>query len=108
MPVILDVELGEDDLLLMMAHDSDPFNRWQAAQSFATRLMIRSTQLIRAGELPEFNPDFAEALGATIEAGGADPAFAARLVFCLTASGRNCLWTSSVAPSGPPPTSHLQ
>jgi aminopeptidase N len=78
-PVILDVDLSEDDLLLMMAHDSDPFNRWQAAQSFATRLMIRSTQLIRAGELPEFNPDFAEALGAAIEAGGADPAFAAQM-----------------------------
>ena len=63
----------------MMAHDSDPFNRWQAAQTFATRLMIRSTRLIRAGELPEFNPAFAEALGAAIEAGEADPAFAAQM-----------------------------
>jgi aminopeptidase N len=78
-PAILDVELSEDDLLLMLAHDSDPFNRWQAAQSFATRLMIRSTQAIRAGELPEFHAGFAEALGAAIEAAEADPAFAAQL-----------------------------
>ncbi|WP_296710166.1 aminopeptidase N [Rhodoblastus sp.] len=78
-PVILDVDLDEDDLLLMMAHDSDPFNRWQAAQTLATRLLIRSTQLIRAGELPDFNPPFAEALGAAIEGGDSDPAFAAQM-----------------------------
>ena len=78
-PAILDVDLDEDDLLLMMAHDSDPFNRWQAVQTFATRLMIRSTRLIRSGELPEFNPAFAEALGGAIEAGEADPAFAAQM-----------------------------
>ncbi|MCI4679794.1 aminopeptidase N [Rhodoblastus acidophilus] len=78
-PAILDVELSEDDLLLLMAHDTDPFNRWQAAQTFATRLMIRSTTLIHAGELPDFNPAFAEALGALIEAGAADPAFAAQM-----------------------------
>jgi aminopeptidase N len=78
-PAILDVDLGEDDLLLLMAHDSDPFNRWQAAQTFATRLMIRSTVLIRTGELPEFNPAFAEALGGAIEQGEADPAFAAQM-----------------------------
>ncbi len=78
-PAILDIDLSEDDLLLLMAHDSDPFNRWQAAQSFATRLMTRSTGLIRAGELPDFSPTFAEALGAAIEAGEADPAFAAQM-----------------------------
>ncbi|WP_374546114.1 aminopeptidase N [Rhodoblastus sp.] len=78
-PAILDLALSEDELLLVLAHDSDPFNRWQAAQTFATRLLIRSTQLIRAGELPDFNADFAEALGAAIEAGEADPAFAAQL-----------------------------
>jgi aminopeptidase N len=78
-PVILDVDLDEDDLLLMMAHDSDPFNRWQAAQTLATRLLIRSTQLIRAGELPDFNPAFAQALGQAIEGGDSDPAFAAQM-----------------------------
>jgi aminopeptidase N len=78
-PAILDIALSESDLLVLLAHDSDPFNRWQAAQTFATRLMIRSTELIRAGELPDFNPDFAEALGAAIEANLADPAFAAQL-----------------------------
>ncbi|MBB4199422.1 aminopeptidase N [Rhodoblastus sphagnicola] len=77
--VILEMDLSEDDLLLMMAHDSDPFNKWQAAQSLATRLMIRSTAAIRAGEMPEFSEKFAEALGRALEGYEGDPAFAAQM-----------------------------
>ncbi|MGO9943921.1 MAG: aminopeptidase N [Rhodoblastus sp.] len=79
-PVVLDVDLTEDDLLLLIAHDTDPFNRWQAAQTFATRLLIRSTKLIREGEMPEFSETFAEALGALIDDCDADPAFTAEIV----------------------------
>ena len=78
-PVVLDVDLDESDLLLLIAHDTDPFNRWQAAQTFATRLLIRSTGLIRANEMPEFSEVFAQALGALIETSEADPAFAAEM-----------------------------
>ena len=82
--VILEQELSEDDLLLMMAHDSDPFNKWQAAQSFATRLMIRSTAAIRAGEMPEFSETFAEALADALEHYETDPAFAAQMAMLPT------------------------
>jgi aminopeptidase N len=78
-PVILDTDQSEDDLLLLMAHDSDPFNRWQAAQSFATRLMMRSTRAIRSGEMPEFSQSFALALGDILEDFEADPSFAAQM-----------------------------
>ena len=79
-PVVLDVDLSEDDLLHLIAHDTDPFNRWQAAQTFATRLLIRSTKLIRDGELPEFSETFAKALGRLIDDSDADPAFTAEIV----------------------------
>ncbi len=79
-PIILDSDLDEDDLLVLAAHDSDPFNRWQAAQTFATRLLIRSTRLIRDGEMPEFSTPLAKAIGAVIEDRGIDPAFAAQMV----------------------------
>jgi aminopeptidase N len=79
-PIILDSDLDEDDLLVLAAHDPDPFNRWQAAQTFATRLLIRSTRLIRDGELPESSPALAEALRGIIEHGDADPAFAAQMI----------------------------
>ncbi len=36
-PVCLDCEYSDEDLLLLLAHDSDPFNRWEAGQ----RLMLR-------------------------------------------------------------------
>jgi aminopeptidase N len=79
-PVILDIDLGEDDLLHLIAHDSDPFNRWQAAQTFGARLLIRNTRLIRDGEIPEFSETFAEALGGLIDDCEADPAFTAEIV----------------------------
>jgi aminopeptidase N len=79
-PVILDIDLSEAELLHLIAHDSDPFNRWQAAQTFGTRLLIRNTRLIRDGEMPEFSETFAEALGALIDDCDADPAFTAEIV----------------------------
>jgi aminopeptidase N len=37
-PVILDCDYSDDELLTLLAHDSDAFNRWEAGQ----RLMLRS------------------------------------------------------------------
>ena len=34
-PVILEFDYTEDQLLTLLAHDSDPFNRWEAAQRLA-------------------------------------------------------------------------
>jgi aminopeptidase N len=34
-PVILEFDYSEDQLLALLAHDSDPFNRWEAAQRLA-------------------------------------------------------------------------
>ena len=39
-PVRLDIDLSDDDLLVLLRHDTDPFNRWQAAQSAAMRLLV--------------------------------------------------------------------
>jgi len=45
-PVVLDCEYRDDELLLLLAHDSDPFNRWEAGQ----RLLLRiATKLIASG-----------------------------------------------------------
>ena len=39
-PVKIIADISADDLRLMAAHDSDPFNRWQALQTLATALMV--------------------------------------------------------------------
>jgi aminopeptidase N len=39
-PIKISVNAGADDLKFLAAHDSDPFNRWQAVQSLAIKLLI--------------------------------------------------------------------
>ena len=77
-PVRLDADLGPADLVTLAAHDSDSFNRWQASQTLAIRLLVRSTISVRAGEAPQFEPGFAEALRCMLTAAADDRAFAAQ------------------------------
>ena len=77
-PVRLKAEFGDEDLLVLVAHDGDSFNRWQASQTLAVRLLTRSTRAIRDGGEPLFDPAYAEALGRLLDAGEADPAFTAQ------------------------------
>jgi aminopeptidase N len=39
-PVKLQTDLTEDDLIFLMAHDSDGFNRWDAGQTYLQRLIL--------------------------------------------------------------------
>jgi aminopeptidase N len=39
-PVRLTTPLSADELLFLLANDSDPFNRWQAAQTLETRRLV--------------------------------------------------------------------
>ncbi len=43
-PVVLEAELGDDALFTLLAHDLDPFNRWEAAQKLALRRMLAAVQ----------------------------------------------------------------
>ncbi len=79
-PVRVDDDLTEDDLIVLSRHDGDNFNRWQAMQSLATRVLLRGVAAIRAGRAPERNAGLISAFGALIEdarSGRVDPAFAA-------------------------------
>jgi len=41
-PVILDFDYTDEQLLTLLAHDPDPFNRWEAGQRLALRSAIQS------------------------------------------------------------------
>jgi aminopeptidase N len=41
-PVVLDIAYTDAQLLSLLAHDTDPFNRWEAAQRLAVRRALRS------------------------------------------------------------------
>ena len=78
-PVRLDTDVDEADLVRLAAYDSDSFNRWQASQTLAIRLLVRSTAAVRAGGAPLFEPAFAGALRLMLNAAAAeDRAFAAQ------------------------------
>ncbi|MCE9507633.1 MAG: aminopeptidase N [Alphaproteobacteria bacterium] len=47
-PVKLTSDLTDDDLLFLMAHDPDGFNRWDAGQTYLQRLILSKTK-----QLPE-------------------------------------------------------
>jgi aminopeptidase N len=78
-PVNLDIEMSEDDLITLIMHDSDGFNRWQAAQTYATRLLLRSVERLRAGNPLYHDSGFVSALASIIEK-SSDPAFTAQAV----------------------------
>ena len=76
-PVVLRQELADAELTHLMAHDADPFNRWEAGQVLATRILLAGVEAIGAGRPMEVPPAFVEALGAILTGGARDPAFAA-------------------------------
>jgi aminopeptidase N len=79
-PVIVEQALSEDERLHLMAHDSDPFNRWQAAQDIALDLLLRMVRAVQRGNEPPADPAFAAALGRTLADETLDPAFAAEML----------------------------
>ncbi len=79
-PVKLDLDSSSEDLLTLAARDSDLFNRWQAIQTSATRLLIASVSTIRGGGAPRMDARFPEALGQVLTAFASDPAFTAQAI----------------------------
>lgn len=56
-PAILHSNQSSDDALRLMANDPNAFNRWEAGQALARKLMGEMTKSIETGELPK--PDTA-------------------------------------------------
>jgi aminopeptidase N len=79
-PVNLTIDLADADLAFLMAHDSDAFNRWQASQDYAGRLLTAAVAALRKGKpLPDLSA-FIDALGAIIGDDRLDPAFRAQVL----------------------------
>jgi aminopeptidase N len=49
-PVIVEYDYTNDELAFLLAHDSDPFNRWEAGQRLATRELLALAARAAAGE----------------------------------------------------------
>ncbi len=75
-PVVLHFDYSDTQLLHLLAHDSDPFNRWEAGQRLALRCAlqaIRDTQRAPMGEV--LGADFIAALRGVLRNPALDAAF---------------------------------
>ena len=79
-PVVLTSNLSDRELEFLIAHDSDQFNRWQAAQTLAMKSLKTMTAAIMAGEKPRPSSRFAKALGQLVADDKLEPAFRAMMM----------------------------
>jgi len=69
-PVKLQMERSREELAFLLAHDSDPFNRWDAGQELAQALLLDLAREAAAGRDLRLDPLFTQAFGRVL----ADPA----------------------------------
>ena len=87
-PIKLVANLSADDLRFLAAHDVDPFNRWQALQTLATRLLLDNVANFRAGKPARRDRGLLDALGAVLGDSTLEPAF---IALALTLPGESDL-----------------
>ncbi|MBB6253998.1 aminopeptidase N [Nitrospirillum iridis] len=76
-PVRLAFTQDDAALTFLMAHDSDPFNRWEAGQTLATRLILADVDARAQGGTAAPPQAYIDATAQTLARGGEDRAFAA-------------------------------
>jgi aminopeptidase N len=76
-PVKLSLPIEAEDLRFLAAHDSDPFNRWQAVQTLAMSLLTANVAALRNGTTGRDDDGLMDALGALLANNKLEPAFIA-------------------------------
>jgi len=76
-PVIVKYDYTEAELIHLMAHDTDAFNRWDAGQRLALGIILRGIEALRSGGKAGVPKDFFDAFGRLLAGAAKDPAFAA-------------------------------
>ncbi|MBI5268568.1 MAG: aminopeptidase N, partial [Burkholderiales bacterium] len=71
-PVVLDDGLDDDALLVLLAHDRDAFNRWEASQRLALNRLLAA---LRTGGLVHLDEPFIEAMRGLLRDPALSPAF---------------------------------
>ena len=74
-PVVLNIDYSDEELGLLLANDSDPFNRWEAGQRLVTRRLVKLTKAVQSGEVLELDSMLIEAFRATLNNQHLDPSF---------------------------------
>ncbi|MEQ1805805.1 MAG: aminopeptidase N, partial [Burkholderiaceae bacterium] len=76
-PVVLDDRLSDADLLVLLEHDTDPFNRWEAGQRLALRQLLAAL----GGDAPaHLDASFVSAMRSVLRHPTLDAAFKERVL----------------------------
>jgi len=78
-PVRLESDCTDADLLLRMAHDSDSYCRWDAAQSLSQRRIVRAVEAQQRGQALTLDAPFIEAFGQALLSDAEPPLLAQAL-----------------------------
>jgi aminopeptidase N len=80
----VNVRMAQDgpERAFLMAHDSDPFARWEAGQQYATELLLQRVADIQAGRPADapFDPAFIDAMRQILQDEALEPAFVAEAI----------------------------
>jgi aminopeptidase N len=76
-PIKIVSNLDSDDLAFLAAHDSDPFNRWQALQTISMRLLVDNVKALRTGGSMRGDDNLMVALASILNDATLEPAFVA-------------------------------
>jgi aminopeptidase N len=79
-PVNLTINYNERQLAFLMMHDSDGFNRWQASQDYAMRILVSAVKALRKGQRPARPTGFCGALSAVLADKSLEPAYVAQVL----------------------------
>jgi aminopeptidase N len=74
-PVIVEYDYTNDELAFLLAHDSDPFNRWEAGQRLATRELLALAGRAAKGEQLAIDDQVIAAFARVLEDTTLTPAF---------------------------------
>jgi aminopeptidase N len=74
-PVKVKADLTDDEHLFLMANDSDGFNRWDAGQQLAVKLLLNLIKDYQHGKTLKLDRNFVCAFNKTLESGITDKAF---------------------------------
>lgn len=79
-PVLVSAPLTESDRAFLLAHDSDPFNRWEAGQQYATDYLMRAIGALQRGETMQPADEFVDALDVMLCDDSLETAFVAEAI----------------------------
>ena len=79
-PIKLTANISAEELDFLAAQDNDPFNRWQAVQTLATRILLDHVAAQRSGAAPVSADGLLGALTAILADERLEPAFVAQVL----------------------------